>query len=62
MTPGSTDLLSRLPAPTGGAQQAFAGQVTDASQLVTGPAQSGLIGDFFIKNDKVRSSSRRRRA
>ena len=42
-----------LPPPTGGAQQAFAGQVTDASQLVTGPAQSGMIGDFFIKNDKT---------
>src|SRR5664279_269131 len=42
-----------LPPPTGGAQQAFAGQVTDASQLVAGPAQSGMIGDFFIKNDKA---------
>ena len=31
----------------------YAGQVTDASQLLHGPAQSGLVGDFFIKNDKA---------
>ena len=50
---GLSDYYPDLPDPTGGAQQAFAGEVTDASQLVTGPAQSGLVGDFFIKNDKV---------
>ena len=42
-----------VPAPTGEAQVAFAGEVTDGSQLVTGPAQSGLVGDYFIKNDQV---------
>lgn len=47
------DFLPPIPDPTGDAQKAFAGQVTDASQLVTGPAQSGLVGDFFLKNDKV---------
>ncbi len=41
----------QLPDPTGGAPAAFAGQVSDASQLVKGPAQSGLVGDYFIKND-----------
>jgi hypothetical protein len=50
---GLDDYFPTLPDPTGGAQQAFAGQVTDASQLVRGPAQSGLVGDFFIKNDRV---------
>jgi hypothetical protein len=33
---------------------ASAGQVTDASQLVRGPAKSGLVGDYFIASDKVR--------
>ncbi len=42
-----------LPPPTGGPQQAFAGPVTDPSQLVTGPAQSGMVGDFYLKNDKA---------
>ncbi|MDB4960770.1 MAG: hypothetical protein JWP01_769 [Myxococcales bacterium] len=49
---GLGDFYPELP-PTGGAQVAFAGEVTDPGQLITGPAQSGLVGDFFIKNDKV---------
>jgi hypothetical protein len=48
-----TDYFPTLPDPTGQAQAVFAGQVTTASQLVTGPAQSGLVGDFSIKNDRV---------
>jgi hypothetical protein len=51
--PSLNDYLPAIPAATGKPQQAFAGQVTDASQLVSGPAQSGLVGDYFIKNDKV---------
>jgi hypothetical protein len=51
--PSLNEYLPTIPAPTGGAQKAFAAQVTDPSQLVTGPAQSGLVGDYFIKNDKV---------
>lgn len=50
---GLSDYYPPIPDPTGGAQQAFAGEVTDVNQLVTGPAQSGMVGDFFIKNDKV---------
>lgn len=46
------DYFPPLP-PTGGAKGASAGQVTDPSQLVGGPAKSGLVGDFFIKNDRV---------
>jgi hypothetical protein len=49
---GLSDYYPELP-PTGGARGASAGEVTDANQLVTGPAQSGIIGDFFIKNDVV---------
>ena len=49
---GLSDYFPKLP-PTGGAQQVYAGQVTDPSQLLTGPAQSGLVGDFFIKNAKA---------
>jgi hypothetical protein len=50
---GLSDYFPELPPPTGEPQDVFAGEVTDASQLVTGPAQSGLVGDFFIKNDRV---------
>lgn len=49
---GLSDYYPDLP-PTGGAQGASAGEVTDPSQLVTGPAQSGIVGDYFIKNDVV---------
>ncbi len=50
---GLSDYFPPLPSETGEAQAAFAGEVTDVSQLPTGPAQSGLVGDFFIKNDRV---------
>src|SRR5262245_8347878 len=50
---GLSNYFPDLPPETGGPQETFAGEVTDASQLVTGPAQSGLVGDFFIKNDRV---------
>ncbi|MBA2544633.1 MAG: CehA/McbA family metallohydrolase [Deltaproteobacteria bacterium] len=50
---GLTDYFPDLPPPTGEAQVAFAGEVTDAGQLLAGPATSGLVGDFFLKNDKV---------
>jgi hypothetical protein len=49
---GLSDYYPELP-PTGGPQGASAGEVTDPSQLVSGPAQSGMVGDFFIKNEKV---------
>ena len=47
------DYFPTLPEPTGGPQEAFAGQVTSASELVRGPAQSGLVGDYFIRNDRA---------
>ncbi len=49
---GLSDYYPDLP-PEGGATGASAGEVTEVGQLVTGPAQSGLVGDFYIKNDKV---------
>jgi len=51
--PGLADFFPELPQPTGEAQAAFAGEVTSPDQLLTGPAVSGLVGDFFIKNDQV---------
>lgn len=51
--PSIDDFLPPIPAATGGAQEAFAGQVTDPSQLIPGPAQSGIVGDYFIRNDRV---------
>lgn len=50
---GLEDFFPTLPPPTGEAQQVFAGEVTDESQLVQGPARSGLVGDFFIRNDRA---------
>ncbi len=50
---GLSDYYPDLPKETGEAQAAFAGEVTDATQLVTGPARSGLVGDFYMKNDKA---------
>jgi len=50
---GLSDYFPTLPPTTGEPQAAFAGEVTDPSELPTGPAQSGLVGDFFLKNDKV---------
>ena len=49
--PGLSDFYP--PIPTSPGTGVTAGQVTDASQLVTGPAVSGLVGDFFMKNDRV---------
>jgi hypothetical protein len=51
--PSLANYFPTLPEPTGEAQQAFAGEVTDSSQLIPGPAASGMVGDFFIRNDKV---------
>ncbi len=52
-SPGLSDFFPDLPSPTGEPQAAFAGEVTSADQLPPGPATSGLVGDFFIKNDQV---------
>ncbi|MBZ0238171.1 MAG: CehA/McbA family metallohydrolase [Deltaproteobacteria bacterium] len=53
--PGLEDFYPELP-PTGGAQGAWAGEITSANpeELMTGPAAQGQIGDFYIRNEKVR--------
>jgi hypothetical protein len=43
-----------VPKPTGDPQSTAAGEVTSAAQLVTGPAATGMVGDFYLQNDRVR--------
>lgn len=53
--PGLEDFYPELP-PAGGAQSAWAGEVTAANagdELVTGPAAQGQVGDFYIRNGRV---------
>lgn len=53
--PGLDDFYPPTP-PTGGAQGVWTGEITaaTASELLTGPAAQGQIGDFYLRNDKVR--------
>ena len=56
---GSDPLTAALPElpPTGGPVLATAGRLTDANfatEHIDGPASQGLVGDFFMRNDKVR--------
>ena len=48
--------LPPLPTPTGGARSVFAGAITQANlqELIAGPAQSGLPGDFFMRSARAR--------
>ena len=50
---GIENFYPELPDPTGAAQVAFAGEITAAAaaELLTGPSATGMVGDFFIKND-----------
>ncbi len=52
---GIEDFFPTLP-PTGGSQEVFAGEITGAttSELIPGPASAGIVGDFFLRNDKAR--------
>jgi hypothetical protein len=50
--PSIDDFFPPLP-PTGGATGAFARPITDASDLVTGPAAQGLVGDTLLGNERV---------
>jgi len=43
-----------LGTPTGGAQEVWAGPISDASELVDGPAAQGMVGDFYIRNARAR--------
>jgi hypothetical protein len=51
--PSLDDFLPELPTPDGTAQAVFAGTVTSPDQLPAGSARSGLVGDFYIRNDKA---------
>ncbi len=45
--------LPEIPAPTGEAQTVSAGLIEAEADLITGPAQSGVIGDYFIRNSQA---------
>ncbi len=50
------DFLPELPVATGETQAAFAGRIAEgnAEELIAGPASSGVLGDYFMRNDKAR--------
>lgn len=47
--------LPVIPAPTGEPQSVYAGEITSdrASELLKGPAATGRVGDYFIRNGKT---------
>jgi hypothetical protein len=54
--PSLADFFPETPAPTGAAQAVFTGEITaaTASELLTGPAAQGQIGDLYLRNERVR--------
>jgi len=50
------DFLPDIPAATGEVQSTFAGVIGEgnAEELIPGPASSGVIGDYFMRNGKAR--------
>lgn len=52
---GLDTFLPPIPPPTGDAQGVFAGEITAAKtgELLKGPAASGMVGDFYMRNSKV---------
>jgi hypothetical protein len=51
---GLSASLPRVPAPDGTPQSVFAGRVASPAELIDGPASSGMVGDYFIRNDRAR--------
>jgi len=54
---GLDDFLPPIPAPTGAAQSVYAGTVTGDNadtELIAGPAASGIPGDLFLRNSRGR--------
>jgi len=53
---GLDKFLPEVPKPTGDPQSVWAGQITSANdyELIDGPARSGMVGDFFMRNSKGR--------
>src|SRR5690606_12885908 len=54
--PSLDDFLPEVPAPTGEPQAVWAGPITadNPGELIPGPAASGLVGDFFMRNARGR--------
>lgn len=50
------DYLPDIPSPTGEARAVWAGEITSANpeELIDGPASSGMVGDFYLRNSKGR--------
>jgi hypothetical protein len=52
--PGLADFFPDLPPVTGEPQSVFAGPIVDAAELISGPASSGRVGDFYLRNSRAR--------
>jgi hypothetical protein len=54
--PSLSDFLPTVPEPDGTPQKAFAGPITqtNSQELIPGPAATGRVGDFFMRNERVR--------
>lgn len=54
--PTLEDFLPEVPAPNGEPQSVYAGEITAASaaEIVEGPARSGMLGDFYLRNSRGR--------
>lgn len=50
------DVLPEVPLPTGEPQRVWAGSITPdrAGELINGPASSGMVGDYFMRNARGR--------
>lgn len=50
------EFLPPLPTPTGEPQTVFAGKISDPAspELIDGPARSGLMNDFYMRNSRAR--------
>ncbi|WP_428265497.1 CehA/McbA family metallohydrolase [Haliangium sp.] len=52
--PSLDDFLPAPPAPTGEPQSVWAGPITDAGELVDGPAAASMVGDYYLRNSRAR--------
>jgi hypothetical protein len=55
--PGLDDFLPEIPEPTGDDQSVHAGVIDDENaeaELVPGPAASGMVGDYYLRNARGR--------
>jgi hypothetical protein len=54
--PSLDDFLPAVPKPDGTARSTYAGAITEANsmELIDGPASSGRVGDYFLRNGQAR--------